>query len=34
MTLSVADQTVGNFVVIVTASSGVVFHTQSLQVIV
>jgi hypothetical protein len=34
ITLSVADQTVGNFVVTVTASSGAISHTQSLQVIV
>jgi hypothetical protein len=33
ITLSVGDQTIGNFVVIVTASSGAIRHTQSLQVI-
>src|SRR2546425_5835168 len=34
ITLNVADQTVGNFVVTVTASSGAISHTQSLHVIV
>src|SRR5437870_1352244 len=33
ITLSVNDQTIGNFVVTVTASSGAIHHTQSLQVI-